>query len=674
VSFAQAAEPTVGGRHLDKQVADAFRGLLNDGLNGDVLVFLPGMAEMRRAQEACAGLCARNDIMSVLLHAELPPDEQNRAVRPQQKRKLILSTNVAESSVTIDGVVAVVDSGLARIPSHAAWSGLTVLKVAKVSRASATQRAGRAGRTQAGRCVRLYTRHDHDSRPEHTPPEIRRLDLAETALMLHGVDVTNLAAFPFYEAPESSSLKAAEELLLMLQAVDGDGKMTPMGRQMLRLPLHPRQARVLLEAAQRGLPREGALVAAILGEGDMVSSSDGGRGAQKRAHHGCDVMAALDAVETAQAGGSLARQAGALGLDVGALSRVDRTQKQLSSIVRSLGIPPTATPKDEHTVLQQALLTGYADRVAARRQGQHGDNAEYLLAMGGTARVLPSSAASGSPLLVALDVEERVGGRNDGVKIRQASAVELDWLLDVVPHLLTDSVDVEWNAQAERVEAWSRLKLLQLSLEEKRLDKPDHPRVGELLAQQALKAGVGIFAEVEALQKFRARVQLMRQHVPEAEFPDVTEESFKDALRAVCEGRRSFKELKDADVLEQLHALLTYEQRQQLGNEVPGEVRLPGGRRTQVHYVMGQPPWVESRLQDFFGQLQTPRILRGRVPLNVHLLAPNHRAVQITNDLSGFWERHYQGIRRELMRKYPRHSWPEDPTTAEPPQPKPRPH
>ncbi|MBI5493995.1 MAG: ATP-dependent helicase HrpB [Deltaproteobacteria bacterium] len=666
VEYADAPEPAQGGRHLDRQVADAFRRMLKAGLDGDVLVFLPGMAEIRRCVEATAALCHQHDVLCLPLHADLTPDEQRRAVRPAPKRKLILSTNVAETSVTIDGVVAVIDSGLARVPSHAAWSGLPVLRVARISRSSATQRAGRAGRTRPGRCVRLYTRHDHDTRPEHTPPEIRRLDLAETALTLHGAGETDLASFPFYEAPERSALDAAESLLRLLGAVTTDGALTELGARLVRFPLHPRQGRVLLEAAQRGLPSDGALLAAILGDAAAFMRGTGAAHAQHA--HRCDALAAMDQLEAAASSGGVARGAERMGLDVGAVLRIDRVRRQLRGLVggRDRGLP--GQQRDE--ALQLALLTGYADRVGMRHG--RGTDAEYLLATGGTARLLAGSAAAGSELLIALDVEERTGGRDSGVRIAFASGIELDWLLDAVPHLLEDVTEASWNAQAERVEAFSRLKLMQLVLEEKRRDRSDDPAVAALLARMALNQGPAAFGDAEELAMVRARVRLVAQHHPDAGLPDLTEDAVRETLRAMCEGCASFRELREAGLVQAVWGALSPAQQALVEREAPTHVRLPGGRRAPVSYVEGQPPWVASRLQDFFGQMQTPRIMGGRVPLNVHLLAPNQRAVQITNDLAGFWDRHYPAIRRELMRRYPRHSWPDDPRTAEPPAPRKR--
>ncbi|MGZ3182449.1 MAG: helicase-related protein, partial [Telluria sp.] len=255
-------------RDLMDGVVDAVDELCRIG-SGDVLVFLPGAAEIRRAAAACAELAQRNDLEVLPLHGDLSPEEQDRAVEPGKRRKVILSTNVAETSLTIEGVVAVIDSGLARIAAHSPWSGLPTLRVQRVSRASATQRAGRAGRTRAGRCLRLYTKHDHDTRPAFEVPEIRRLDLAEPLLLLAATGVEDPAAFGWFEAPGAAALDAARGLLERLGAVDARFHPTEIGRRTIQLPLHPRQARVIVEAERRGVGREACVVAALLGEGEL---------------------------------------------------------------------------------------------------------------------------------------------------------------------------------------------------------------------------------------------------------------------------------------------------------------------------------------------------------------------------------------------------------------------
>ncbi|HVV85420.1 MAG TPA: helicase-related protein, partial [Kofleriaceae bacterium] len=251
VEVEHAAEPDE--RLLGKQVASAVRRLVADGLDGDVLVFLPGAGEIRRAADDLAELATRHDLLVLPLHGDLSADEQDRAVARAERRKIILATNVAETSITIDGVVAVIDSGLARVARHAPWTGLASLMIEPIARSSATQRAGRAGRTRPGRCLRLYTRHDHDTRRERDAPEIARTDLAEAALELHAQGEADLAAFPWFEAPPAAALAAADELLVRLRAVDARGAVTPLGRRMLRFPAHPRQARLLVEAEDQGV-------------------------------------------------------------------------------------------------------------------------------------------------------------------------------------------------------------------------------------------------------------------------------------------------------------------------------------------------------------------------------------------------------------------------------------
>jgi ATP-dependent helicase HrpB len=261
--------PREDERPLAMQVESALRGLLADGLHGDVLVFLPGAAEIRRAQASCAHLSSQADLLVLPLHGELPPAEQDRAVRPAERRKVILSTNVAETSVTIDGVVAVIDSGLARIAGHSPWSGLPRLNVARISQAAAMQRAGRAGRTQPGVCLRLYTAQDFAARAAQETPELQRLDLAEAVLELHAAGIRDLRRFEWFEAPPAPALDAAEALLRRLNALDAQGEVTLTGRRMLRLPLHPRLARMVVEAEGRGVAGAACVIAALISERDI---------------------------------------------------------------------------------------------------------------------------------------------------------------------------------------------------------------------------------------------------------------------------------------------------------------------------------------------------------------------------------------------------------------------
>jgi len=660
-------------RHLDQQVLSGLKRLVQSGLDGDILVFLPGAGEIRRARDTCAEYAERQGFDILPLHGDLSPQEQDRAVRPGKRPKIILSTNVAETSVTIDGVAAVIDSGLARVASHSPWSGLPSLRLSKVSRASAIQRAGRAGRTRAGRCLRLYTRHDFDGRPEQDAPEIRRLDLAEPLLALHAAGVTDPSSFPFLEPPPTAALEAAERLLHTLGAIDPAGAITPRGRRMLRAPVHPRLGRVLEEAEARGVGRDGALMVALLGERDLrletrTRLSGPARGAPRANSHASgpsDVLALIERYRDAERADFQASRLASLQIDPGSVQAVRRVQKQLARFVGSGGARPPPALVEQALLL--SLLSGFPDRIARRRK----PNAPEVLLVGGIPGVLdPASVVHEAELLVALDAEEQQGGR--GVRIRLASEIEIEWLLELFPEELEEVDTHSWNESNGRVERLRQVRYRDLVLEEQRAPAPASPESARVLAAAALSAGIERFVDPEALQQWRMRVELLASAVPEAGLPTLDAAFFEETLAQLCEaGARSFADLRELDVLSALRARLTQEQSRLLAREVPDRIQLPGGRSVQVHYEPGKPPWAGSRLQDFFGMAQGPSVCSGRVPVVLHLLAPNQRAVQVTTDLAGFWERHYPSLRKELGRRYPRHSWPDDPLHAEPPAPRP---
>jgi ATP-dependent helicase HrpB len=667
---------------LEERVARAVRGLVRELPEGHVLVFLPGAAEIRRAADALAPFAEQAGIDLLPLHGDLPPEDQDRAVRPSRRRKVLLSTNVAESSVTIDGVVAVVDSGLARIASHSPWSGLPSLEVRKVSRASAAQRAGRAGRQGPGRALRLYTRHDHDARPEFETPEIEREDLAETLLTL--ASLGGREGFEWFEPPPNASESAASALLIRLGAIAGDGALTKVGRELLRFPLHPRLGRLLLEAARRGVGRDGAVLAALLGERDLRDrrALEGGRLPPTGPS---DLLELAHLFEEAERNRFDPDRLRRMGVGVGAARAVERSARQVQRLARSIEadpltppLPPAAAGERERErareeALMLATLAAFPDRVGRRRAP---GSDEVVLVGGGSARLDPASVVREAPLLVALDAEERKGDRRapgavrSEVRVRVASAVTQEMLLDLFPDALRYVEEVTWNDAAERVDAVERLLYEDLVLEEARAKRADPAKVADLLAEHARARGARSFAEPGTLDALAARLAFVAEHAPEAGIAVPTEEDFAAALRDLCEGRRSFAELRDADLPGALLARLEPRARPQLERLAPERVTLPGGRGVRVNYEAGKPPWIESRLQDFFGMAQGPSLAGGRVPLVLHLLAPNQRAVQVTTDLAGFWERHYPALRRELGRRYPRHAWPDDPRTAQPPAPR----
>lgn len=638
-------------RPLASQVASAVRRLANEGLDGDVLVFLPGAGEIRRAAESCAAVAEQHDLLLMPLHGDLPPAEQDRVVRRAEKRKVILSTNVAESSVTIDGVVAVVDAGLARVASHAPWSGLPRLEVQRVSRASATQRAGRAGRTRPGRCLRLYTKADFDARPEHDAPEIRRIDLTQTLLELRVAGAGDLV---WFEAPPEASIAAAVELLARLGAIH-DGAPTAIGREMARVAVHPRQARLLVEARKRGVLADACTVAALLGERDIRLASKTRFDGPSRGHQGAtersDLVAMLDAFREAARSRFAAHAMRAIGLDAGATLAVERARSQLA---RALRVKDDESFDDERALLE-SVLAGYPDRVARRlRPGARA----LALAGGKTAELSEASAVRDAPWMVAVDAEERAGGR--GVTVRVASAIEPEWLIDLFPERIVETSDVAWNASAERAEGVDRMTYDGLAIDESPAAATG-AAVARVLADAAIAKGARAFAP--GLDRWLARARFAASVMPDIAAP--TDDDVRAAMVEACDGLRSFAELRDAGLLDLLKARLGAHA-SAIERLAPERVALLGGRSAAIEYEEGKPPWTETYLHDFFGMSSTPKVGDGKVALVVHLWAPNKRAVQVTSDLAGFWSRHYPAIRKELMRKYPRHNWPEDPTVPAP--------
>ena len=641
-------------RPLGKQVASAVRRLVQDGLDGDVLVFLPGAGEIRRAAEDLGELAGRHDLLVLPLHGDLPADEQDRAVARADRRKVILATNVAETSITIDGVVAVVDTGVARVARHSPWSGLPSLVVEPISRASATQRTGRAGRTRPGRCLRLFTRHDLDTRRERDAPEVARADLAEAALELHAQGFARVADFPWFEAPPPAAADAADELLRRLGAIDAAGAVTALGRRMLRFPAHPRQARLLVEAEARGVAREGALCAALLGARELRLERRG-PGAAARVAGDSDLIEDLDAMLAARDGGGGLRPARLRdhGLDVATAMAVDRAACQLERLAQDR-TPPLRDDAAVDEALLIATLAGYPDRLGRRR----GKSADIVFAAGGAGTLAPSSVVIDAELVVALDASEVGRGK---VGIRRASRVEPLWLLELDPDRVVETDELIWNRDAQRVERAQRTTFDGLVIDE-RLDPGaarHDPRAAPVLAREAIAAGVERFVDPERLAGWRARIGFAAPYVPGLVPPG--DDALTAALARACDGMTSFAELKKASLIDLLDANLA-EHRGALDRMAPTHVQLPR-RRVAVHYELDRPPWIASRLQDFFGLPRGPAVAGGQVPLVLHLLAPNQRPVQVTQDLPGFWQRHYPELRRQLMRRYPKHAWPEDPMT-----------
>ena len=583
---------------LHEQVRDSLETLLREEQSGDVLVFLPGAAEIRRAARECEPLAQTHNRLLLPLHGDLSPAEQDRAVAPALQPKVILSTNVAESSITIDGVTAVIDSGLARIAEYSPWTGLPTLRIGRVSKASARQRAGRAARTAPGRVIRLYAQMDYQGRADHDTPEILRSDLAQFCLALRAMGIRDPNQIEWLDAPPSAAVDHAENLLELL-IPDEDVRSGEIAPKLMRLPLHPRLARMILTGGDSGVARAACIAAALLSSGE-------------RSRHN-DLLEAIDEPLSPPA------------------------QQQLRHLLRL--VHPTGPAKHDDDAVLQSVLMGFPDRVAQRRGAT-----QVMLANGTAAEIAGDPPAY--PLMLALDAENRT--EKPLPQVRLFARVEPEWLLDHFPERVREEKALTWNRQAERVDSVSRLLYDSLVLEESSAE-PDAEAAASLLAEKALEAGIERFVDGEALEDVLGRVEFAGIAVPD----------LPQSFREFCRARRSFGELKSAR--DEFVPWLEHElDAGRLREYAPRTLRLKAGRQVKIHYQPGKTPWIVSRLQDFFGMEETPRIGPKRVALVLHLLAPNQRPVQTTTDLAGFWERLYPQVRRELMRRYPRHAWPED--------------
>ncbi len=645
-------------RPLALRITAALREVLRAEPSGHVLVFVPGAREIRDVLGAAARVVEEAGAVLLPLHGELPPDEQDRALAPSERRKIVVSTNVAESSVTLDGVVAVIDSGLVRRVTSSPWTGLPVRTTEKTSRASAAQRAGRAGRTREGLCRRLYTKGDHDARREHDPPGIARDDLTELRLLFAKLG-HSLSDARWLDAPQLAAIERAERLLERLGALDR-GALTGLGGHMAELAVHPRLAALAIFAAERGAPRDGALLAALLGERDprrarRASLGDGGRGATTEAGDS-DVLSVVDALSRARAERLRPAELRALELDPEGTRAVLSAATQLDAQLTRLVAPRAREDRDE--TLAKALLVAFSDRVARRRRP---GSRELVLSGGGSARQAEESEVVLAPFVVVVRAEETARG----VVARELSRIEPEWLLELFPAHVTERTRVLWDDERARADAVSELLFDDLVLDGGPARDDDETRraLAALVAERALAKGLhAIVKDTDALEGFLSRARFVREHDPS--FPSFEGEALRAVVAELAVGTRSLAELAALGFPLALEARLSPAERTRLAEWAPERLLLSSGRHAKITYEPGRPPFVSSRLQDFFGMTSLPSVAGGRAALTAHLLAPSQRPVQVTSDLAGFWARHYPSIRRELCRRYPKHAWPEDPMDA----------
>jgi ATP-dependent helicase HrpB len=676
-------------------VARAAERLL-DRTAGDLLVFLPGLFEIHQAARQLEPLAGERDLAVLPLYGDLPLEQQDAALLPLDRRKVVLATNVAETSVTVEGVTGVVDTGLARELVFDPALGLDRLKLTPVSRSSADQRAGRAGRTRPGVCVRLWGESAHRARPEQSEPEIRRVDLAGAVLQLLGLGEADVTGFPWLEPPHEGAVTQALTLLRRLGAANDRG-VTELGKALARLPVHPRIGRLLIEGQRQGAPERVALAAALLSERDpFTRPPDQPRdGAGHRAVTPSDVLDRVEALEEFERTGRTATPLGAL--NRGAARFVLQARDQLGRVVHLTPRPPSLGGKGEkkgrsrgdrphrpalepgsppslggkgagglgetrpgglgEDPLLRALLAAFPDRVARRRQS---GSRRGVMVGGRGVRLAPSSGVTEAELFVCVEAD---ASRTETL-VRQASAVQRDWL---PPDRISTAVEVAFDGDAERVVARRRVRYEDLTLEETEAPLPAGEEVARVLAEAALKRPERVLPPDDSpAGLWLTRVRCLRGWMPELGLPAFDEADLRELLTWLTPGARSFADLRAADWLGALQGRLTPAQRQAVEREAPERLAVPSGSRVALRYEPGRPPVLAVRVQELFGLRDTPRVAGGRVRVLLHLLAPNYRPQQVTDDLASFWANTYPLVRKELRARYPKHAWPEDPYTAAP--------
>jgi ATP-dependent helicase HrpB len=621
---------------------------------------MPGAYEITRTIQAVQALPSARGLAVLPLHGELSAEAQDAAVAGSDRRKVVVATNVAETSLTIEGVRIVIDSGLARVPRYDPWRGINTLLVESVSRASADQRAGRAGRTAPGVCVRLWSERDHAGRPQAELPEVKRIDLSEAVLLLKAAGVGRVREFPWLDVPDEKALARAETLLDDLGAVEGlDGAITGTGRRMAGFPLHPRYSRMLLAAEGFGCVREAAWIAALTeGRQILVRRTDSDTEERRERALGdeteSDFARLIRAWRHAQDTGYDVEACRRLGIHAQTARQAGAAADLFLRLAKRAGLRLADAEADAESVAR-CVLTAFPDHVAKRADG---GTLRCQIVHGRKGVLAKDSAVRGSNLLVAAEIREIEAGRGDiEVRLSLVTAIRGEWLEEIFPRHFTRKVRVAWDAAAKRVTAEEEWLYHDLPLESKRLDRPPAAEAAALLAEEANKGRLVLAGWSHAAEQLILRINFLAQACPDLGIPPIGPSEREFLVQELCQGAVSYKEIKDKPALPVIQDWLSGQQRALVEKHAPERLEFTNGKRAKVVYAAGAPPHIAMRIQELYGIQDTPKIAMGRVPLQVHILAPSQRPVQITQDLRGFWRDAYPKVKQELQRKYPRHEW-----------------
>jgi len=617
-------QPLASHQRLEDGVAAAVKRLLAEQ-PGSLLLFLPGVAEINRVLERLTGEVA-SDTDLCPLYGALPLAQQQKAIQPAApgRRKVVLATNIAETSLTIEGIRLVVDSGLERVARYDVRNGLTRLATQRISQASMVQRAGRAGRLEPGLCWHLFAKEQAERAAEHAEPDILQSDLTGFWLELLQWGCYDPAQLTWLDAPPAAALAAAKALLRRLGATDDGDKLTAPGRQMAALGCEPRLAAMLVAGAT--LSADGLATAALL--------------------------AAL--LEEPPRGGQM---------DIGYwLSRPQANWRQRAAQLAKR-LPQRAGQVDVE-LAPHLLASAFADRIAQRR----GQDGRYLLANGMGAAMNQDEALSRAPWLIVPSLLQ--GHNSPDARILLALPVDIEALAAQLPAMVMQRTAVEWDEEKGTLRAWKRQQIGRLTLRAQPLAKPADEELQQALLDWVRAQGLAVLNWEGAAEQLRVRLQCAQAWLPEAEWPAMDEEPLLAALDQwllpSLNGVRDLRGLKQVNLAEALSRLLDWQQKQRLDNALPTHYTVPTGSRLPIRYEAGKPPALAVRLQEMFGEQRSPMLAEGRIPVVLELLSPAHRPLQITGDLAAFWQGAYREVQKEMKGRYPKHVWPDDPATAVP--------
>ncbi len=655
--------PVAGGRDQFSAAAETIAEIVSaSDAKEEYLVFLPGAGEIKTVQQILEGRSATARHRVLALHGSMSIEDQEAALQPASVPRIILSTNIAETSLTIDGITTVIDTGWCRRQNFDAQTGLEKLEMQRISKASAKQRAGRAGRLRPGRAIRFWSKAEHEQLAENEEPEIVRTDPTPTILELFTWGCSDPHAFKWLQSPGEDKISRAIDLLQMLHAVDSGLHVTPLGRQICELPVEPRLARMLLTAAEMGVARAAAMAVALIAEKDIILSdfsvNDGPSGGNAADP---DLDLRLELLEPGNRSSSYR-------IDRNAVWRIEKAQKQLLDLLKPeqlKAIPATkANPRD---LLHRALLSAFPDRVCMRR-GSQGSTA-YTICSGQGLSLSSNGLLKNHEFILALRVDARLRAATNDGRIFLGCAINPEWLKNGDGAPCQSAREIFFNTQNQKLAARERLwygKLL-LADHETQIRPGDAAEAGKILLQAAANdLSRAMNLEDPANAEFMGRIALLKRSAAGRDFPALDRDWLLLQIEEMAEHCRSFADLQKQSLAQLYLQQLPWNRREQFEKLVPERYEVPSGSSVRIQYQADGPPVLAVKIQELFGLATTPAVCNGEQPMLVHLLSPAGRPVQITADLASFWKTGYRQVVGELKGRYPRHPWPDEPDKATP--------